>query len=241
MQRLSPFLPILAFFIILFVYIQLAGPIPFSVNSVTTTKSDAFTVSGEGIVAAKPDTAFLNVGVTQTAPTVKAVQDQLNSAANKVSEAVKNLGVKAEDIQTTNYSVNPNYDFREVTQRIIGYTASTNLKIKVREIDKINEVIDAATASGANQVGGVSFEVSDKDQVENKAREEAVRKAKKKAEDAAKIAGFKLGKLINYSEELPSGPIPIYAQGAAVSERETNIEPGSSEIRVTVNLTYEVL
>ena len=236
--------PILIFFVLLFIYTKIAGPIPFSVSSVTTTKSDTFNVIGEGIVAAKPDIATLNVGIQAQGSTVKAAQDQINTAINKVSEAIKKLGVEQKDIQTTNYNINPNYDFQAGTQRIIGYSASTNLSIKVRNIDLVNQVIDEATANGANQVSGVSFDVDDKTKVENEARQKAVDADKTKAENAAKIAGFKLGRMVNYSENFEGGPRPMplrMSVGAPDAENlETAVEPGSSEIKVIVTLSYEI-
>lgn len=235
--------PIFIFFMLLFAYTKLAGPIPFSVNSVTTTKSDAFQVTGEGKVTATPDLAVVNAGVTANGVTVKAAQDQLNGNINKVSAAIKALGVDPKDIQTSNYNINPTVDFTG-NQKITGYTANSNLTIKIRNIEKINQVIDAATASGANQVGGVSFEVSDKTKAENEARQKAVADAKKKAENAAKIAGFRLGQLVNYQENFEGQPIPMplrAAQGSADTvSPPTQVEPGTNEIRVTVTLSYEI-
>lgn len=246
--------PILVFFILLFLYTKIAGPIPFSVNSITTTKSDTFNVTGEGTVAAKPDIATLTVGISAEALTVKAAQDQVNLNINKVSEAIKKLGVEEKDIQTQNYQINPNYDFQGSTQRITGYSASTNLSIKVRKIDLINQVIDEATANGANQVGSISFDVDDepvgsqtlstKTKLENEARQKAVAAARKKAEDAAKIAGFRLGRIVNYSEGFDGGPVPMPLRAMSApgggEKLDTAIEPGSSEIKVVVTLSYEL-
>lgn len=242
------FLPIIGtttFFILLLLFTRLFGPIPFSVNSITTQKSDTFQVSGDGMVEVKPDVALVTVGVSANGPTVKAAQDQLNGAINKVSQAIKQLGVDDKDIKTTNYNINPTYDYLSGSQRITGYTSSSNLSIKVRQIDKANAVIDAATQSGANQVGGVSFDVDNKDRAENEAREKAVSEAKKKAEQAAKIAGFKLGRIINYQENFGGYPVPLpYALGTAESKvptPQTQVEPGSTELRVTVTLSFEIL
>lgn len=240
-------LPVIAattFFILLFTFTKIFGPIPFSFTSVTTTKSDTFNVSGEGKVNASPDIALVNLGVQATGSTVKAAQDEMNSAINRVSQAIKALGVEKEDIQTTNYNVYPNTDYITGSQRITGYTASTNLSIKVREIDKANAVIDEATKNGANQIGGVSFDIDDKTKLENEAREKAVKDAKSKAEQAAKIAGFKLGRLVNYTEDFGGYPVPmaLRAMGApeAVSDKATQIEPGSNEIIVNVTLSFEI-
>lgn len=232
------------FFILLFTFTKLFGPIPFSLNSVTTTKSTSFDVTGEGKVTATPDVALVSVGVSANGPTVKAVQDLLNTNINKVSDAIKKLGIDSKDIQTTNYNVNPDYDYTGGSQRIKGYAANTNLQIKVRQLDKANSVIDAATANGANQVGGISFDIDDKSKLENEARQKAVDEAKKKAQDASKIAGFKLGRIVNYSENFEGFPQPmsLRAVGAAdiLQQKSTQVEPGSSEVIVNVTLSYEI-
>lgn len=244
-QLTSPLVWILTFFLLLFVYTKFAPPLPFSITSVTTQKSQTFDVSGEGKVTVKPDTAFVTAGIQSQAQTVKQAQEQINSTINKVSEGLKQLGIDAKDIQTTNYNVYPNYDYLGNTQRVNGYTAGTNLSIKVSDIDKINQVIDTATANGANQMSGVSFDVSDKTKLESEAREKAVEAAKKKATEASRIAGFRLGRIINYSENFQGfgGPIPLLerALDTKVSGTPTEVEPGSKDITVTVTLSYEIL
>lgn len=240
---LLPVVGAITFFILLFSFTKIFGPIPFSVNSVTTTKSTTFDVSGEGKVTVTPDVASVSVGIRSQGQTVKSAQEQINSVINKVSEAVKGLDIDKKDIRTTNYSIYPDYDYSGSSQKIKGYTALTTLSVKIRDIDKVNSVIDAATANGANEVSGVSFEVDDKEKAENEAREKAVDEAKKKAENAAKIAGFKLGRIINYSENLGGFPRPIpLPMGAELKAQgtPTQVEPGSSEIRITVTLSYEI-
>lgn len=245
LQRILPTLiPIAVFFVLLFAYTKIAGPIPFSISSVTTTKNETFNVSGEGKVSIKPDIALVTVGVLANGSSVKAAQDQMNIAINKVTQAIKGVGVAEKDIQTTNYSINPTYDYTSGNQRITGYQANTNLSIKVRNIDNINKVIDEATKNGANQVGGINFEVEDKTDLQNQAREKAVTDAKEKAQQAAKIAGFKLGRIVNYNEnfgDVSKPIIPFRSSGAMLDEKaQTSIETGSSEIIVNVTLSYEI-
>lgn len=244
MKSLATFIiPILAFFALLLIYTKTFGPIPFSVNSVTTAKTDTFNVSGEGVAVAKPDMAILVVGIRAEANTVKAAQDQINSTINKVASAIKKLGVEQKDIQTVNYNINPAYDYTGGSQRITGYSASTNLSIKVRSIDLTSQVIDSAAGNGANQIGGISFDVDDKSKLEDEVRQKAVAAAKKKAESAAKIAGFKLGRMVNYSENFDSSPQPLRMAIGAPAEGanlKTTVEPGSSEIKVIVTLSYEI-
>ncbi len=233
---------VVLFFLLLFAYTKIVGPIPFSVTSLVTQKTDSFQVSGEGKVSVPPDIALLNAGVTANAPTVKAAQDQLNTKINSVSRAVKAAGIPDKDIQTSNYSVFPQYNYQQGNQ-ITGYTASSNLTIKVRQMDKASIVIDAAASAGANQIGGISFDIDDKSKAENQARELAVAQAKKKAADAAKTAGFTLGSIVNYSETFgtPPRPVPFLNKAeSAISNAPTQIEPGTNEVNITVTLSFEI-
>lgn len=250
----APIIVILFFFIVLFGYTKLAGPIPFDITQVTTSKTDAFTVTGEGKVNAMPDSATVRIGVVAKAATSEKAQEILNSDINKVIESIKALGVKDEDIKTENYNIYPEYNDvlmvpseRETTanqNNISGYNANTNITVTVATAELANKVLSAGTASGANQVGGVDFQVKDKEKAMNQARELAVADAKKKAEDAARIAGFKLGKVINYSESEGGGgwPYPLMAKSedAEISSTPTRIQPGTNEIVVNVTLSYEI-
>jgi uncharacterized protein YggE len=238
---------IIVFFLSLFAFTKLVGPIPFSVQSIVTQKSDFFTVTGEGKAVVVPDIAVVSVGVTAQGPTVKGAQQELNTKMDAITKAIKQLDIDDKDIKTANYSIHPRYDYQSATQRIIGYDAQSSLTIKVREMDSANDVVDAATANGANQVGGISFDVDDRTKAENEARELAVADAKKKAEVAASTAGFSLGRIVNYSENSAGVPRPdFYAANnmavSAVDSREISapIEPGSNEITIQVSLSYEL-
>ncbi len=240
------FTPVLAFFILLFAYTKLVGPIPFSLNSVVSTKTDNFSVSGEGKVTVSPDIALVNVGVTVQGASVKVVQQELNTKMNAVTSAVKKLGIDSKDMQTSHYNISPTYDYSSSTQRVTGYHASSNLTVKVREIDRANSVVDAASANGANQIGGISFGIDDKTKAEDEARKLAVAEAKKKAQSAAKIAGFTLGRIINYQESFGGEIRPMMetfdksALPMAGGGEPTNIEVGTDEVVVAVTLTYQL-
>jgi len=243
---LTSLLVILSFFVSLFLYTKFVGPFPFSVTNTTLDKNDTFTVTGEGTTVVKPNIANIAVGIQTTGTTVSQTQSQANQTMNSIVNALKNLGIDTDkDVKTTNYRVTPTYDYTLGKQKITGYTTSTNINIKVRNIDKINEVIDAATANGANQVSGINFDVDDKTKAESEARKEAVAQAKQKAQQAAAIAGFRIGKIISYSEnnETPirSGMYEVMAAGKANDDiGNTQIQTGSSEIKVTVYLSYQI-
>jgi uncharacterized protein len=242
----NPLVTILFIFLGIFVYTTLAGPIPFSVNSVTTTKDSLFRVDGTGKATAVPNTAQVSLGVTKTANTVESAQQQVNTVANKIIEELKKLGVEEKNITTTNYSVNPNYDFSGGRQTITGYTVTQDVQAKISPIEKANSAIDIATRNGANMVGGVQFILGDetKKDLVKKAREMAVKEAKEKAEDLAGIAGIKLGKVVDVQESSNQPgtimPFSVEAKDARGSANEpTQLTPGESTVTVTISLSYD--
>ena len=177
---------------------------------------------------------------------MKAVQDEMNLKIGAVAAGVKAQGVDAKDIQTSNYSISPTYDYSSGKSRITGYQAHTDLRIKIRAIDRINGVIDTATAAGATNIGGVAFDVEDRTKYETEAKSKAVAEAKRKAAEAAGLAGFRLGRIVNYQENGPAGIMPLLPRtgsGEGVmlkSDTATRVEAGSSDITVTVTLSYEL-
>lgn len=236
------FIIILFFFVTLFVYSKVVGPMSLDIKTSSSSKSDGFSVTGTGKSSIKPDSASLSVGVESRGPSSEMVQEQMNGSINKVTDAIKALGIESADIKTSNYNVNPEYDYTSATRKITGYSASTNLQIRVKDIAKANSVLDAATKAGATQVGNINFENSDKSAAENEARQKAVVDAKAKAESAAKIAGFKLGKIINYSENsgYPSIQPMLMKADSAQGNVATEVQPGTNEVSISVTLSFEV-
>ncbi len=242
---IKTFVAALAVLIALFLYNRF-GP-PFSFTSTVTQKTDLFTVSGEGKVTVVPDTGVVDLGINLTRPTVKSAQTDVNNIINNISAETKKLGVDAKDIKTSNYSIYPEYDYRTGTGRITGYRVQASLTIKVRDLEKINSVIDSATANGANTVSGIQLTVDDDKQkaLLQQAREEAIKEAKTKAESLAKAAGISLGRIVNVQEANGEPrPVPYIAKDMAAvgmggGGTATEIQPGSTDITSTVTLSYE--
>lgn len=247
LKDLKPyFLLILFFFFCLFIFSKIAWPIPLSMVSTVTNKMEAYTVTGEGKAVAKPDIAYVSIGVEGSGVTVKQAQNQINEVMTKVIAGLKKTGINTDqDIKTSNYSINPDYDWNSGRQKIAGYRADAELSVKVKDIEKINQVVDSSTENGANQINRITFDVDDKEKLEANARKEAVANAKKKAEAAARIAGFKLGKLINYYESSNDYDRPISMKNMPVGMgegemAETNIQTGTQEIKINVTLSYQL-
>lgn len=129
---------------------------------------------------------------------------------------------------------------------IIGYEANQTLDVKIRELDIAGDIIDGAVENGATQVGSINFSIDDPDELKAQAREQAFSKAREKADALAKIAGVKIKRVVTFSESgdyFPSyyGMMESAGMGGGVGkEMETSIEPGSQEVTVTLNVTFEI-
>jgi uncharacterized protein YggE len=225
------------------------GPLPIAVSQTTTEKASTFDITGTSEIATIPDQAEVTVGITVNQNTVAAAQNQANQVINNITESVRQLGVTSEDIKTVNFNVNPRYNYDANPAEIEGYSVATSVRVKVKDLDKINQVIDTATANGANRVNGISFTISDEkeEELRKQARKEAIEDAKESAKELANLADMRLGKIVDISENNTSGadqPI-MYARAelavADAGEAPTSVEPGSTSYTYQVTLSYETL
>ncbi len=208
-----------------------------------------FSVSATGRVFAKPDIANLTLGVkTEAKPTAaQAVKDN-TSKMNEIMKALKDIGIEEKDIKTTNYNLNPVYDWTDRSgQRLNGYEVSQNVTLKIRDLEKIGQAIAKSTEKGANQVGNISFTIDDEFALRNEARAEAIKKAKEKAASIVSATGIKLGKIVNVYENQVYYPQPInYSKemalgiggGGALPAPE--IQAGENEVVVEATVVWEV-
>ena len=236
---------ILSVLTVLFLFSKF-GAFPLTITSTVTQKTDLFTVSGEGKVLAKPDTAQITLGVEKTGSSINPLQKEVNSVTNRLVADLKKQGIEEKYIKTTSYNLRPNYDWSQGKQRITGYTISVQLEVKTKNLDKINEIIDTATAGGANQLFGLNLTIDEekRKELEKEAREKAVKEAKDKANELARASGIKLGKIINIQENLtvPWEPRPVYNLKEAVGGGgvPTEIQAGEAEVSVSVTLSFEI-
>lgn len=238
---------LLAAILVVGVLVFFVGQMVYQSKALDQQNSNQITVSGEGKVYAKPDVAIVNLGTKTTGLTVAAVTKSNTDTMNAVIDAIKALKIDEKDIQTTNYSLLPNYNYTEYAGRIFeGYVLTQNVQVKIRDFTIIGDVLSQATAKGANLVGDLQFTIDDQEQVKEQARAKAIVQAKAKAENLAKESGITLGKLINVFET--SSPYPIMyssmakGMGGATPDAIAipTVQPGQQEINVTINLTYRV-
>lgn len=213
--------------------------------SVTTRVASEMAVVGEGSVDVVPDTASVQAGiVVNEAATVEEVEAEINQINNAIVSSLQSLGIEEEDIKTTNYSINPSYRFDEGSEGISGYNGNATLTIKVRETERLPEVITSATEAGANQIYDTQYTVDDPSKYREEARNEAINDAKEQAKDLAGQLGIRLGKVVNIVESggQTGGPIPLYnmqRDSAMESAPAPDLQPGSQKITSTVTLYFE--
>ncbi|MFA6416914.1 MAG: SIMPL domain-containing protein [Patescibacteria group bacterium] len=213
---------------------------------------DRFSVTGSGTVYAKADIASLTVGLkTEVKKTAAEATKNSTEKMNAIVAAVKNLGVEDKDIKTTDYQLSPVYNWTEKSgQTLVGYQVSQNVTLKIRDLEKIGDIIAKTTEQGANQVGNIGFTIDDEYDLKNQARTLAIEKAKEKAGMIANESGLKLGKLVGVYESSASYvPMMDYSNvrlemksvaGADTAISSPSIESGQNEVKVEVTLTYKI-
>ncbi|MCR4328528.1 MAG: SIMPL domain-containing protein [Patescibacteria group bacterium] len=207
-------------------------------------------VSAEGKTIAVPDIAELSFSVVSQGKNPSDLSESNSQKMNAVAEFVKGEGIADEDIKTTAYSLSPSYRHDYSTQRnfITGYSLTQTLTIKVRELDKVANIIAGLTPLGVNQIGGVNFTVEDPERYLSDARKNAFEKVQIKAREIAEDAGVLLGDVVNASEYQNYPPVPYLmsasaealGRGGSSAPTVPTIEPGTTEVTLNVSVTYEI-
>jgi uncharacterized protein YggE len=204
-----------------------------------TPPQRTITVTGTGEASQAPDVAILTLGVDTQATQAAEAFTATNAKLSSVIDALKSGGVAEEDIQTQALQLTARYSQPPAgsagSRDIIGYTASGTLLVHVRTISETGQLLDAAVQAGSNQIGGISFDISDPTTVLKQARQTAWNDALAKAQQLAALSGAQLGEVqtINDSSFTPRpSPIGIAAEAAAP------VQPGTQTMQVTLNVTW---
>lgn len=199
-------------------------------------------LSGLGAIKTTPDKADISTGVTSVAPTAKEALAKNTAAMSKVIDALKAQGLDPKDIQTTNFSVQPQYEERKEARlpAIIGYQVSNSVRIGVRDISRLGDILDEVVTLGANDVGSIEFGVAAPETTKVEARKLAVANAIANAKVYADAAGVKLGKVLTITEEEGGfggrfAPAPMEMAAKAVP-----IEAGTTTVEARVRVTFEL-
>jgi uncharacterized protein YggE len=211
------------------------------VKYITTSPQDrSISVSGEASTSVIPDTASISIGVITQAATAKEASEKNAASMNAVISALKNLGLLDKEIQTSSISIQPVYNYTRDVPVIVGYSASNNVLISTKNLDKLSDIMDKSIASGANQVSGISFMVSEEKQKEifGELLSVAVNDAKSRANDLAKSLNVKIAGVKTSSISEGGQMFPVMA--ALAEKAATPIQPGESRISLSVQVTYVI-
>jgi uncharacterized protein YggE len=196
-------------------------------------------------VEAAPDIATVGAGVTTQARTAVEAMRANATAMTAVVERIKQLGVAERDIQTSGINLGAMYDYNQQTQRQVfrGYQASNRVSVKLRDIQRTGEVLDALVAAGATDLSGPDWSIDDDSAARAQARSAAVERGRAQALEYARLAGYSGLRLLEINETLvPSRPMPMVQQmaRAEAADASTPVQPGMVEASVTVTVKYEM-
>lgn len=204
------------------------------------------TVSGMGEATARPDQATVNLGVLSEATTAREALSANNAAMQAVFDQLTQIGIPEENIQTSNFSISPQYppyrpNGESEPHRIIGYQVSNMVSVLFEDLDDLGPGLDAIVSSGANQLYGISFSISETDDLLMAARADAVADARAKAEVLAEAAGVTLGRVLNISEGGASYPQPMmYARAEMAMDSSVPVAAGQQTLSANVSMTFEI-
>jgi uncharacterized protein YggE len=196
-------------------------------------------VTGEATVNAAPDSAVIRMGVSTQAATAREASSANAQKMTALFAALKDAGIAEKDIQTAWLSLQPQYETgRPGAPRVVGFQASNQLNVKVRDVKALPSLLDRAISAGATDVSGTEFVVSDQSKLLDQARGQAIADARRKAELYVQAAGAHLGQVISILEDNaipPPRPMALRAAAAAVP-----VAPGEQTLHVNVSVTYAV-
>jgi len=233
-----------------FLAIVLIAYFAIDVKNKLEATENTITVSDTGTVYTKPDLTVASFSVITEGKTVAKAMEDNTKKMNDVISFIKEQGVEEKDLKTTTFNISPLYEWEDNDtysgkRTLVGYEITQTLEVKIRDLTKIGVIIEGGTSVGANEVSDLQFTVDDQDALKKQAREEAINKAKAKAEELAKELGVKLIRISNFNESVA---VPYYVTmkesalglGGGTAPATPQIETGESKIEVTVSITYEI-
>lgn len=216
-------------------------------------------VTGQGQVSAPPDMATIQTGVVTEAPTAQEALTANNRAMEQVIGVLEDQDIEARDIQTTDFSVSPVYrrngDEQKALQqqvqkrpddrgppKIVAYRVRNQVRVRVKELSELGNVLDALVQAGSNEISGISFGVEEPEPLLDTARRRAMENAKRRARTYAEAAGVEVGPVRTISEQPVDVPRPMRLEMAAArGAAGVPVETGEQEFQVTVHVVFDLV
>lgn len=219
---------------------------PTAVSQAAQLPMRSVSVSGAGIANLVPDIAYIYVGVHTEKPSAAEAVAENNAQTQTMIQSLRDFGIDAKDIRTTNFSIYPFDKYDPVTGASTGekyYSVDNTVYVTVRDLGKLGELLDTVIAAGANTVNSIQFDVANKDEALKQARADAVKDAMAKAQELADAADVSIGEIqtISFQDSVNYPVMDGRGGGGAASEAATvPIQPGQLTFTVTVNVTYQI-
>jgi len=212
-------------------------------------REPVISVTGDGESSVAPDMAIVNFAVVKQAKTAREALDENNKAMNDVLAALKSGGIAERDLQTSGFSIQPQYNYpqpvdgQQQQPQLIGYQTINSVTVRLRDLAKLGAVIDQSVSLGINQGGDIQFTNDKPDAAIEEARKDAVAEAVKKAKTLSEAAGVKLGRIIEINEHVPRAmPQPVYraTMMKEASDAAVPVQSGENNYNVSVTVTFAI-
>lgn len=209
-------------------------------------------MTGHGEVTAAPDTALITSGVTTEGETARDALDANTKAMSQLIETLKAANIATRDIQTSNFSVNPNYVYSDERDangytkppKIMGYQVSNTVTVRVRDLPALGTILDKAVSVGANTVNNIAFSVADPSKLYDEARKAAFADARDKADLYAEAAGVSLDRILNISEQQnfnqPPRPYAMKTMAQDMAAAPVPVQAGELTFAIDVAVTWDL-
>ncbi len=226
----------------------LALVVPASAQDTTTpTPNNTITVNGTGTAYAAPDVAYVELGVQTVDPDLATAFSKTGDAISKVLNALTDLGIAKEDIQTSGINVTPQnqYDNNGNLSGQPTYQVTNTVQVTVRNVDQVESVLTSAVEAGANTIYNLSFGIQDPSTLEQQARAQAVQQAQDRAQQLASALGVTLGSPLIVTEvpQNSGGPVPVFGRGVMMASAAGSSQPvnqGQLSVDVEVQITFSI-
>ena len=200
-------------------------------------------VSGSGSVQGAPDQAAITLGVVTRAETAKEAQQENAAKATAIREALSALGVEEKDVKTEDYSFRPEYSRTGNERVVVGYTASNTMRVQVRNVALVGDVVDAVLASGANTIHSLDFSIKDTDALRRRALESAVKDARDKADAIAHALGARIVGVHHVTENTGmfqprQSNMMLMAKSSDAMAESTPIDGGTLSLTADVHIDF---
>lgn len=234
---------------LMLVVLAAAAALPATSHAAEVQKREpVIVVSGEADSAVRPDMAILSLGVTRLGKTAREALDANNMAMAAVLKALKDEGIADKDLQTSGFSIQPQYSYPENNDggqkppMLTGYQVTNMLTVRLRDLQKLGALIDKMVTLGVNQGGDIRFTNENPEKTIEQARKAAVKAAAAKARTLAEAAGVKLGKVLEISENAgtPEPQPMMRMQMAKVAEDAVPVAAGENSYSVSVSVTFSI-